>query len=106
MQAITPEPPSGSTTSFCWQQYGRCCKYVHGWGKHTTPDLADRLDMLLRQELADEAPAARPLRRRAAMLVGAWAPKLALADRPAAYRALLGLMVRPAAQFRFMCVCV
>ena len=52
------------------------------------------LRMLWGQELADEAPAARPLRRRAAMLVGAWAPKLALADRPAAYRALLGLLAR------------
>ena len=52
------------------------------------------LCMLWGQELADEAPAARPLRRRAAMLVGAWAPKLALADRPAAYRALLGLLAR------------
>lgn len=48
------------------------------------------------QELADEVPAARPLRRRAAMLVGAWAPRLSPADRPAAYRALLGLMVSSA----------
>lgn len=46
------------------------------------------------QELADESPAARPLRRRAALLLGAWAPKMAQADRPAAYRALLSLMVR------------
>jgi hypothetical protein len=46
------------------------------------------------QEMADTAPAARPLRRRAALLVGAWAPKLAHADRPDAYRALLGLMAR------------
>jgi len=47
------------------------------------------------QEMADTAPAARPLRRRAALLIGAWAPKLAHADRPDAYRALLGLMARP-----------
>lgn len=65
------------------------------------------LGMLSGQELADEAPAARPLRRRAAMLVGAWAPKLALADRPAAYRALLGLLARPTTcLLSFLLVCV
>ncbi|KAK9844039.1 hypothetical protein WJX81_002691 [Elliptochloris bilobata] len=64
-------------------------------------DLHDYIDFgpwlrgALLQELSDEAPAARPLRRRAAMLVGAWAPKLASDDRPAAYRALLGIMAAP-----------
>lgn len=67
---------------------------------------ADHQGMLWGQELADEAPAARPLRRRAAMLVGAWAPKLALADRPAAYRTLLGLLARPATHLLSLCACV
>ena len=67
---------------------------------------AKHLGVLSGQELADEAPAARPLRRRAAMLVGAWAPKLALADRPAAYRALLGLLARPITYLLSLCACV
>jgi hypothetical protein len=44
------------------------------------------------QELADTSNEAKPLRRRAALLVGQWVVKLKADDRPAAYRALLSLM--------------
>lgn len=44
------------------------------------------------QEMADTSPAARPLRRRAALLVGQWVIKLKQEDRPAAYQALLSLL--------------
>ncbi len=44
------------------------------------------------QELADTSPEAKPLRRRAALLVGQWVVKLPADTRPAAYRALLSLM--------------
>ena len=44
------------------------------------------------QELADTSPENRPLRRRAGLLLGQWVSKLKAQDRPAAYRALLGLI--------------
>lgn len=44
------------------------------------------------QELADQAPANRPLRRRAGLLIGQWVGKLKQEDRPVAYRALLSLL--------------
>ena len=49
-------------------------------------------DKLGVQELADTSPEAKPLRRRAALLVGQWVVKLPAVSRPAAYRALLSLM--------------
>ena len=49
-------------------------------------------DLHCLQEMADSSPAAAPLRRRAALLVGQWAVKLRAEDRPAAYRALLSLL--------------
>lgn len=57
-------------------------------------------DMMLRswqvwQELADQAPANRPLRRRAGLLIGQWVGKLKQEDRPMAYRALLSLLADP-----------
>ena len=47
------------------------------------------------QELADQAPANRPLRRRAGLLIGQWVGKLKTEDRPMAYRALLSLIADP-----------
>jgi hypothetical protein len=47
------------------------------------------------QEIADQSPAARPLRRRAGLLVGQWVGKLKGEDRPLAYRALLSLLADP-----------
>lgn len=44
------------------------------------------------QEIADQSPAARPLRRRAGLLIGQWVGKLNGEDRPLAYRALLSLL--------------
>lgn len=44
------------------------------------------------QEVADQSPAARPLRRRAGLLIGQWVGKLKGEDRPMAYRALLSLL--------------
>ena len=44
------------------------------------------------QEIADQSPAARPLRRRAGLLIGQWVGKLKGEDRPLAYRALLSLL--------------
>ncbi len=46
----------------------------------------------LPQELADTSKEAKPLRRRAAWLIGQWVVKLKAEDRPFAYRALLSLM--------------
>ena len=45
--------------------------------------------------MADQSPAARPLRRRAGLLVGQWVGKLKGEDRPLAYRALLSLLADP-----------
>lgn len=47
------------------------------------------------QEIADQSPAARPLRRRAGLLVGQWVGKLKGEDRPLGYRALLSLLADP-----------
>ncbi len=47
------------------------------------------------QEIADQSPAARPLRRRAGLLIGQWVGKLKGEDRPLAYRALLSLLADP-----------
>ncbi len=47
------------------------------------------------QEIADQSPAARPLRRRAGLLVGQWVGKLKGEDRRLAYRALLSLLADP-----------
>ena len=44
------------------------------------------------QEIADESPAGRPVRRRAGLLIGQWVGKLKGEDRPMAYRALLSLL--------------
>ena len=44
------------------------------------------------QDMADESAEARPLRRRAAMLLGQWAVKVPATERPAAYRSLITLM--------------
>ena len=44
------------------------------------------------QEVADQSPMARPLRRRAGLLIGQWVGKLKGEDRPLAYRALLSLL--------------
>ena len=54
----------------------------------------------LLQEIADDSPAGRPLRRRAGLLIGQWVGKLKGEDRPMAYRALLSLLadVDPAMQ--------
>lgn len=51
--------------------------------------------------MSDGSPAAPPLRRRVALLLGRWVADLAEADRPAAYRALLSMLAEgadPAAQ--------
>ncbi|KAK9830439.1 hypothetical protein WJX72_011753 [[Myrmecia] bisecta] len=48
--------------------------------------------MALLPELADSSLAGRPLRRRAALLLGQWVAKLSTEDRPAAYRATLSLL--------------
>ena len=42
--------------------------------------------------MADKSAEARPLRRRAAMLLGQWAVKVPATERPAAYRSLITLM--------------
>ena len=47
------------------------------------------------QEMADQAAAAAPLRRRAALVLAKWVPKLRVADRPPAYGALLQLLAVP-----------
>ena len=44
------------------------------------------------QDMADMSAEAKPLRRRAAMLLGQWAVKLPATERPAAYRSLITLM--------------
>ena len=44
------------------------------------------------QELAETANTAKPVRRRAALLISKWVVKLPPGDRPAAYRALLSLL--------------
>ena len=44
------------------------------------------------QDMADTSAEAKPLRRRAAMLLGQWAVKLPATERPAAYRSLVTLM--------------
>lgn len=44
------------------------------------------------QDMADIFAEAKPLRRRAAMLLGQWAVKLPATERPAAYRSLITLM--------------
>ena len=44
------------------------------------------------QDMADTSAEAKPLRRRAAMLLGQWAVKLPATERPAAYRSLITLM--------------
>ena len=42
--------------------------------------------------MADTSAEAKPLRRRAAILLGQWAVKLPATERPAAYRSLITLM--------------
>lgn len=59
---------------------------------HDYMDFTPWFRTTLLQEMADSSPAAAPLRRRAALLVGQWAVKLRAEDRPAAYRALLSLL--------------
>jgi hypothetical protein len=44
------------------------------------------------QEMADAAPEAALLRRRAALVLARWVPRAGDADRPAAYAALLQLL--------------
>ena len=44
------------------------------------------------QDMADTSAEAKPLRRRAAMLLGQWAVKMPATERPAAYRSLITLM--------------
>lgn len=44
------------------------------------------------QEMADQSPAAAPLRRQAALVLAKWVPRATDADRPAAYSALLQLL--------------
>lgn len=44
------------------------------------------------QDMVDARPQSRPLRRRAALLVGAWVTDIKPADKPAVYRAMLSLM--------------
>lgn len=50
------------------------------------------MSVWLAQEIADESPAGRPVRRRAGLLIGQWVGKLKGEDRPMAYRALLSLL--------------
>ena len=45
-----------------------------------------------KQEMADAAPGAALLRRRAALVLAKWVPRTGDADRPAAYAALLQLL--------------
>ena len=52
----------------------------------------ERRSIWAAQEIADESPAGRPLRRRAGLLTGQWVGKLKGEDRPMAYRALLSLL--------------
>ena len=44
------------------------------------------------QDMGDTSAEAKPLRRRAAMLLGQWAVKMPATERPAAYRSLITLM--------------
>lgn len=44
------------------------------------------------QELGDQSKAAKPLRRRALLIVGQWTPKLHERDRPAVYHAVLQML--------------
>lgn len=44
------------------------------------------------QDMTDRSAEAKPLRRRAAMLLGQWAVKLPATERPAAYRSLIAVM--------------
>ena len=60
-----------------------------------SPHLYDLLCYAVLQEIADQSPAARPLRRRAGLLIGQWVGKLKGEDRPLAYRALLSLLADP-----------
>lgn len=61
-------------------------------------DLHDFLDFpswfrsALIQELGDQSKAAKPLRRRALLIVGQWTPKLHERDRPAVYHAVLQML--------------
>ncbi|DBA79077.1 hypothetical protein WJX77_002150 [Trebouxia sp. C0004] len=69
-----------------------------GTGAYELHDFIDYQPWLrttLVQEIADQSPAARPLRRRAGLLVGQWVGKLKGEDRPLAYRALLSLLADP-----------
>lgn len=54
--------------------------------------------------MADASPAAKPLRRRAALLTGQWAVKLRAEDRPAAYQALVSLLADDDAVIRLAAV--
>lgn len=55
----------------------------------TAGELGLRFD---EQEMADQAPEAAPLRRRAALVLSKWVPRASDEDRPAAYGALLQLL--------------
>ncbi|CAL8468538.1 g8078 [Coccomyxa elongata] len=65
---------------------------VGAYELHDYIDFGSWFNTALLQELADTSPEAKPLRRRAALLVGQWVVKLPADTRPAAYRALLSLM--------------
>ena len=57
------------------------------------------------QDMADNSAEAKPLRRRAAMLLGQWAAKVPAAERPAAYRSLITLMSEADAAVQLAAVC-
>ena len=44
------------------------------------------------QDLADASPEAKPLRRRALLVISQWTPRLHEHDRPAVYQAVLQLL--------------
>ena len=57
------------------------------------------------QDMADKSAEAKPLRRRAAMLLGQWAAKVPATERPAAYRSLIMLMGEADAAVQLAAVC-
>ena len=77
---------------------------VGAYELHDHVDLHAWLHGGLLAEMADPAPAARPLRRRALKLVSYWTSKLQVEDRPAVYRALVGALGDPDAALQLVAV--
>lgn len=71
----------------CWRRSSGCHTRATSGHRVLTQSVC-----MLHQEMADQAPAAAPLRRRAALVLSKWVPRAGDGDRPAAYAALLQLL--------------